>query len=60
MKIYYKICKQCGNIVYIDDIDYMFDGCQNEHLICYKCKESIFVRVRYGKISRVERTKLED
>lgn len=59
-KLYYKICKKCGNPVYVDDIDYMFDGCQNEYLICNKCKDFIFVKVRYGKISRVERRKLED
>ena len=54
-KIYYgKKCRVCGNEIIVDDVDYNFDGCQNEYLICDNCNKAIFVKVRYGKICKVE------
>ena len=54
-KIYYgKKCRKCGNEIIIDDVVYNSDGCQNEYLICDNCKMSIFVKVRYGKVYKIE------
>ena len=52
-KNYLKKCKKCGNLLFIDDIDYNFEGCQDELLICDKCNLTYFVKVRYGKICKV-------
>ena len=59
-RLYYKVCQKCGNQVNVEDIDYQFDGCQDEYVFCEKCNEDIFVKVRYGKICRIHREKRED
>lgn len=46
---YLKTCPKCNNILEVDDIDYDFDGKQDELLICNKCKKYIMVKVRFGK-----------
>ena len=56
-KQYLKKCRQCGNLLIIDDIDYQFDGCQDELLICGNCNLTYFVKVRYGKICKVRSEK---
>lgn len=54
-KIYYgKKCRKCGSEIMVDDVDYNFDSYQNEYLICNNCKMSIFVKVRYGKVCKIE------
>ena len=58
-KQYLKKCKQCGNLLVIDDIDYQFDGCQDEVLICNKCSLVYFVKVRYNKIYKVTKEKVD-
>ena len=50
-------CKICGKDLTIDDIDYRFDGCQDEYWICENCQgSSAFVKVRYKKVYKVEFT----
>lgn len=59
-KTYYgNQCKKCGHYVDLDDVDYQFQGCQDEYLYCPKCNEWIFVKVRFNKICRVRREKGE-
>jgi len=48
-------CPICGKEMEIDDIDYRFDGCQDEYWKCETCGEaSAFVKVRYGKVCKTE------
>ena len=55
-KIYYgRKCDKCCNDIVVDDIDYNFKGNQDEYLFCEHCKQSIFVKVRYGLVIKVER-----
>lgn len=57
MKTYGKEikCPICNQEMFIDDIDYRFKGCQDEYWICENCHESsAFVKVRYGKVCKVE------
>ena len=57
-KSYYGTqCKRCGTKVELDDIEYNFAGNQNEWLYCPKCNEWIIIKVRYGKICKVNREK---
>ena len=57
LSYYGNYCKKCGQPIIIEDIDYSFRGCQDELLYCEKCKEWIFVKVRYNQICRVKREK---
>ena len=44
-------CPVCGEEMYLDDIDYNFDGNQNNYFICNNdCPTSAFQKVRYGKV----------
>ncbi len=53
---YYKkfakgiLCPICKKPIELDDIDYRFDGCQDEYWGCPDCSTSAFIRVRYSKI----------
>ena len=47
-------CPKCyGNLI-IDDIDFNFKGNENDYCICEKCNSSIFIKIRYGKVCKVE------
>lgn len=43
------VCPICKSEMVLDDVDYNFDGNQNEYWICDKCDSSGYVKVRYGK-----------
>lgn len=43
------VCPICWNEMVLDDVDYNFEGNQNEYWICNKCDSSGYVKVRYGK-----------
>ncbi len=48
-------CPKCGKEMEIDDLDYRFDGCQDEYWKCENCGEfSALVKVRYKKVCKVE------
>lgn len=47
-------CEYCGIDLELDDIDYNFNGCQDEYCYCKKCGRGVFIKVRYGKICKVE------
>ena len=53
------ICKNCGKEMILDDVDYDFEGKQDEYWICRECPEGVFVKVRYGKVCKVEYSKGE-
>ena len=42
-------CKYCGKLMTLDDIDYNFEGNQNNYWTCFDCKSSCFEKIRYGK-----------
>ncbi len=44
------LCPICKKPMEIDDIDYNFDGCQDEYWGCSECSTSAFVKVRYSRI----------
>lgn len=45
-----RLCKFCKlAMMKIDDIDYNFDGNQDEYLYCPNCNATLFVKVRYKK-----------
>lgn len=49
------ICPKCDKEMEIDDIDYNFDGCQDEYWKCNDtCQCMAIVKVRYGKVCKVE------
>lgn len=58
-KQYLKKCRQCGNLLLNDDIDYNFDGCQDEWDICNECNLLYFVKVRFGRICKVTKHKID-
>lgn len=43
-------CLFCCKEMLIDDIDYNFDGCQDEYWLCPNCNSSLFRKVRYRKV----------
>ena len=45
-------CKNCNKEMYVDDLDYSFEGCQDEYWLCPNCNDSVFVKVRYGKVCK--------
>lgn len=50
-KIKIPHCPICGKEMYLDDIDYNFDGNQDNYFVCnYDCPTSAFQKVRYGKV----------
>lgn len=56
---YYKKCPKCGNSLHCDDIDYNFEGCQDEYLECQVCHISFYVKVRFGHVHSVEAKQME-
>ena len=61
MYTYYgNICRKCHQPIIIDDIDVSFKGNRNEYLICENCRQYIYVKVRFGRIVKIERKSFED
>ena len=50
--LYKTKCPACkGNLVE-EDIDYNFDGCQDEMSYCENCKIYFYFRIRYHKVCK--------
>lgn len=49
-------CQHCKkeNTLEIDDIDFNFKGNSDETFICKNCKYTTWVKIRYGKICKVQ------
>lgn len=46
-----KICAYCKiGELRLDDIDYRFNGNQDEYLWCPHCRAAVFCKVRFGKV----------
>jgi hypothetical protein len=43
-------CPICKEEMYLDDIDYNFDGNQDNYFICKNDGTSCYQKVRYGKV----------
>ncbi len=50
-------CPKCNNNVLVEDVDYNFKGNEDDYCICDVCKVNFFIKVRYGKICKVEISK---
>lgn len=50
LKNKYPTCKKCNSYMYLDDVDYSFQGCQDEFWFCPKCSSLMTVKVRYNKV----------
>ena len=46
-------CKKCNRPMELEDIDYNFEGNQDEIYSC-ECGLACFVKVRYGKIVNIK------
>ena len=44
-----KNCKECGEKMYLDDIDYRFKGCFDNYFICENCQTSCIEEVRFNQ-----------
>ena len=55
---YIKKCPICGNILETDDIDYNFEGNQNESSTCNHCHISFEFYIRYGHLWKYTKTQL--
>lgn len=49
-KQYFKYCPKCGKFLKIDDIDYNFEGNQDESLFCLECGIFVYSKIRYKRI----------
>ena len=47
-------CPRCGADMYVDDVDYNFDGCQDNYYICPACQLGAFEKVRYKKPCKIK------
>lgn len=45
-------CINCNREMILDDIDFNFEGNQDNYYICSKCNSEIIQNVRFGKIIR--------
>lgn len=48
------ICPICDKSMELEDIDYNFDGNQDEYYACFDCSISAFVKVRYSRVIKTE------
>ena len=55
---YIHKCPLCGEKLDVDDIDYRFDGNQDEYSNCNHCHTSFIFYIRYGRLWKYEKTKL--
>lgn len=53
------ICRVCGKPMSLDDIDFNFKGNQDEYYDCPYAHESALVKIRYGKVVKIERSRAE-
>lgn len=46
------ICKKCGSLMDIDDVDFRFEGNYDRYYICSNmhCRNAGFDKVRYNKV----------
>lgn len=45
-------CFNCGCEMMLDDIDFKFEGNQDNYFICTKCNSEVIQNVRVGKLIR--------
>lgn len=55
----YPVCPSCNVPMILDDVDYDFEGKQDEYWICPRiengsCEHGAFVKVRYGKVCKID------
>ena len=53
LKDRYPKCKKCDTYFYLDDIDYDFEGKQDEYWVCPCCNSTMKVMVRYSKVKGI-------
>ncbi len=44
-----KTCNECGEKMYLDDIDYRFKGCYDNYFICENCLTSCIEEIRFNQ-----------
>ena len=47
-------CPVCGKLMELDDIDFNFNGNQDEYYYCWDCYTSAFVQVRASQVAYVK------
>ena len=47
---YVKTCPICGQPLTYDDVDFNFEGNQNEYSDCEHCHKSFIFYIRYGSL----------
>lgn len=45
--VYNSKCPICKDKIINDDIDFQFEGCQDEYSYCLRCDIFIYTKVRY-------------
>lgn len=59
-----KKCKKCKSEIEVDDVDFNFQGCQDEYLICKKnaknqylskCVMDIFAKLKEENLKEIEK-----
>ena len=46
------ICEECGQKMYVDDVDYSFDGCYDTYYNCTHCRTSCIKQIRFRQTFR--------
>lgn len=57
--VYVKKCPLCDKPIVNDDIDYNFDGNQDEYSTCVYCNHAFLFYIRYNHLWKYEKTKLK-
>lgn len=55
---YKRKCPICGEKLTTDDIEYRFDGNQDEYSICNHCHTHFLFYYRYGHLWKYDKTKM--
>ena len=55
---YKKKCPICGEELEVDDIDYKFEGNQDEYSTCNHCHTSFLFYIRYNHVWKYDKTKM--
>lgn len=55
---YVKKCPLCGEKLELDDVDFNFNGNQDEYSFCNYCHHSFIFYIRFGKTWQYEVTKM--
>ena len=55
---YKKKCPLCGEKLDCEDIDYNFEGNQDEYSTCNHCHTSFLFYIRYGHVWKYDKTKM--